>query len=430
MSLLAPPNAKDDNSPMDDSSSANPIFRRLGIKDGEDHFNGGRSGNEFPELIKYMCEAIKAGYHCTPGGLLKSPPKLHICNTLFAKQKHVTKASQPCTECGDKTGKRLFKNNFNLGVKDLRCRDCYENLQTKVDVDATSVTQIQSVLKNNVIRKANLGLAFIIEKLAVLLNASTDFTDEKKARRTVVVTTLKGDALKSLRKEFSDSIGDNGFSVPNIGTNALKEVLAAIERAHSFVPELWKLGDDNVNVDAMVNSLCILASDVTRTYISDLIVKLSSYGIEVRGLMTWRLLTEGVRLGCSVEENSDLLSKYESHAAIEQGDDSLLDYLTAFDQSRADLDADKTDEDKTSPVDSVHNFVVGMSASVKTVFLQRFALQYPDTKLTWANVRIVVMSLKDYKGRKRSGGGLNAGITDTLDGGGKKKKRKKKKWWK
>jgi hypothetical protein len=216
MSLLAPPNAKDDNSPMGDSSSANPIFRRLGIKDGEDHFNGGRSGNEFPELIKYMCEAIKAGYHCTPGGLLKSPPKLHICNTLFAKQKHVTKASQPCTECGDKTGKRLLKNNFNLGVKDLRCRDCFENLQTKVDVDATSVTQIQSVLKNNVIRKANLGLAFIIEKLAVLLNASTDFTDEKKARRTVVVTTLKGDALKSLRKEFSDSIGDNGFSVLNI----------------------------------------------------------------------------------------------------------------------------------------------------------------------------------------------------------------------
>ena len=56
------------------------------------------------------------------------------------------------------------------------------------------------------------------------------------------------------------------------------------------------------------------------------------------GHVGWRLVVEGVKLGCSVEENQNILSLFETYDLMTQGTDTLLDYMTKFDQCQSKLD--------------------------------------------------------------------------------------------
>ena len=119
---------------------------------------------------------------------------------------------------------------------------------------------------------------------------------------------------------------------------------------------------------------------------------------------------EGIRIGCGVEENADLLDKYSTFLATKQGEDNLLDYLTKFDHALANLSQEKGEGEEMNAMDSVYIFVNGMS--VRTAFSRAYALQYPNQRYTWKNVRTVVDSIKDYKSKSSKDSNVVTGSSD------------------
>ena len=227
------------------------------------------------------------------------------------------------------------------------------------------------------------------------------------------VVALKLEAMKQIRGDCS-SVGKTGYDVPNIGTTNWPELVELIESAHSFVSVLYNSTSDKVDVSAMVNTAILLGSKVTKEYISGYLQLLKSQlKLEISGMVGWHLLTEGVKLGCSVEENDDLLSLFAKYEGFGQGADTLQGYLTKFGQIVNRLDEERGRS--TDPTDSVHKFINGMDKAVKAIFMSRYSAQHPNERYEWSLVRNLVSAMKDYK--SRTYGKTNNGGTKRAQGG-------------
>ena len=355
------------------SGNSNPILRRLGVEGvgTSGHFIGGRFGKTAEEVEDEALRLLARVFMDET-----SEGEIDL-TSAFSKSGHITAKGFKCRECGDdSSGKATRVILGEAPAKERRvCMDCWDkDFRSKCLLKMEDEEEIICRVCEEEFLPSKLQATHgIIARLNYLTEADTPGT-----RNLVKIGALKADAVKDLRAECAHMVGfsKDGFDIPNLGTTNWTSLSGKIEISHHFVDMLYDCKTVKLDVGAMVNTVVILASLVTRKYISDYVKLLQSWNVNVSGHVGWRLVVEGVKLGCSVEENQNVLALFEAYDSMTQGTDTLLDYMTKFDQIQSKLD--KESGESTSQFHSVHKFISGMN--VKSAFQSRFSLQYPDQK--------------------------------------------------
>ena len=240
--------------------SANPILRRLSAAGSteEDISMGAVTGN--PQQVEDELIKLHAKIYIKETGYLR-------LDLSFAASGSGRKTSKqdPCTSCGDDTGKA---SRFTRRDNQRHCVDCWnKDFRPLCCVPCSDEAAFLEGVNREGFYPTKVEVAQgLIVKLNNMTDGKSGVTD---SREVIKLAAVKADAMKTLRS--ANGISSDGFSIPNIGTTDWVSLTGQIESAHAFVPLLYDHRKTKVDVSAMYSSVIMLASLVTKSYISDFI---------------------------------------------------------------------------------------------------------------------------------------------------------------